>query len=262
MLTAQLNPNRRPNSDVVKRRVIGRDIVQRDQRGWLVDFGDMTEADAALYELPFEFVRTHVKPLRDNNRDRLMHQNWWLHGRTRPALRAALARLRRYIVTPEVAKHRIFVWMSTDIVPDHTCHVMTRDDDYFFGVVHSRTHEVWSLSQGAWIGKGNDPRYSSARTFETFPFPWPPGHGAATLSVGGGHRGRPRASWWRSETHSSIPLAHQRRNSRSAPLRIYIMRALSGWQTRIVSWRMRPSSPPTGGPQHSPMRRFWSACSP
>ncbi len=25
------------------------------------------------------------------------------------------------------------------------------------------------------MGAGNDPRYSSARTFETFPFPWPPG---------------------------------------------------------------------------------------
>jgi type II restriction/modification system DNA methylase subunit YeeA len=25
------------------------------------------------------------------------------------------------------------------------------------------------------MGVGNDPRYSSARTFDTFPFPWPPG---------------------------------------------------------------------------------------
>jgi len=25
------------------------------------------------------------------------------------------------------------------------------------------------------MGAGNDPRYSSSRTFETFPFPWPPG---------------------------------------------------------------------------------------
>ena len=24
------------------------------------------------------------------------------------------------------------------------------------------------------MGKGNDPRYNSSRTFETFPFPWPP----------------------------------------------------------------------------------------
>src|SRR5271166_2124510 len=84
--------------------------------------------------------------------------------------------MKRCIVTPEVAKHRIFAWMNTDVVPDHTLHVIARDDDYSFGVLQSRLHEVWSLSQGAWMDVGNDPRYSSARTFETFPFPWPPGH--------------------------------------------------------------------------------------
>ena len=41
MLAAPQNPNRRPNSDVVKRRLIGRDVVQRNQDGWLIDFGEM-----------------------------------------------------------------------------------------------------------------------------------------------------------------------------------------------------------------------------
>ncbi len=27
-----------------------------------------------------------------------------------------------------------------------------------------------------WLGVGNDPRYTPTTTFETFPFPWPPGH--------------------------------------------------------------------------------------
>ena len=174
MLAAPHNPNGRPNSDVVKRRLIGRDVVQRNQQGWLIDFGEMSESEAALYELPFEYVLRVVKPLRDENRDRLMKQNWWLHGRSRPALRHAIKGLQRCIVTPEVAKHRVFAWMSTDVVPDHTCHVIARDDDYSFGMLHSRIHEMWSLAQGAWMGVGNDPRYSSARTFETFPFPWPP----------------------------------------------------------------------------------------
>ena len=173
MLRAPLNPNGRPNSDVVKRRLIGRDIVRRNQQGWLIDFGEMTEQEAALYEMPFEYVRREVKPLRDVNRDRPMQENWWLHGRSRPALRKAFAKMSRCIVTPEVAKHRIFVWMSTDCVPDHTCHVIARDDDYTFGILHSRLHEVWSLSQGATLE--DRPRYTSNSTFETFPFPWPPG---------------------------------------------------------------------------------------
>src|SRR3990167_5416436 len=65
--------------------------------------------------------------------------------------------------------------MDTTTVPDHTLHVIARDDDYFFGIVQSRVHEVWTLAQCSWMGVGNDPRYSSSRTFETFPFPWPPG---------------------------------------------------------------------------------------
>ena len=173
MLAAPLNPNGKPNSDVVKRRLIGRDVVQRSQGGWLIDFGEMSKAAAALYELPFEYVKREVKPLRDKNRDRLMNQNWWLHGRSRPALRRALGGLQRCIVTPEVAKHRVFVWMKTDVVPDHKLHVIARDDEYFFGVLQSRLHEI--LATCSWMGVGNDPSYNSATTFETFPFPWPPG---------------------------------------------------------------------------------------
>jgi type II restriction/modification system DNA methylase subunit YeeA len=175
MLASPLNPNARPNSDVVRRRIGGQDVTGRRAEGWVIDFNQMAENEAALYELPFEYVRRTVRPVRDRNRDTRMRVSWWLHGRSRPALREALKGKVRCIITPEVAKHRIFVWMSTDIVPDHTLHVIARADAYFFGVLHSRVHELWSLAQCSWIGVGNDPRYSSSRTFETFPFPWRPG---------------------------------------------------------------------------------------
>jgi hypothetical protein len=65
--------------------------------------------------------------------------------------------------------------MDTSIIPDHKIHVIARDGDYFFGLLHSRLHEVWTLATCSWIGKGNDPSYNSSTTFETFPFPYPPG---------------------------------------------------------------------------------------
>ena len=175
MLSAPLNPNGKPNSDVVKRRLIGRDVVQRNQNGWLVDFVDMPQESAALYELPFEYVRTHVKPLRDTNNRKHRRENWWIHNEHNPGLRKALVGMSRCIVTPEVAKHRIFAWMKTEVVPDHKLHVITREDDYFFGVLHSRLHEAWTLGTCSWMGVGNDPSYNSATTFGTFPFPWAPG---------------------------------------------------------------------------------------
>ncbi len=57
--------------------------------------------------------------------------------------------------------------------PTNLVVAFARDDDYFFGVLHSRAHEVWSLRMGTWLGKGNDPRYTPTTTFETFPFPRP-----------------------------------------------------------------------------------------
>ena len=81
--------------------------------------------------------------------------------------------LRRFIATPTVAKHRLFAWLSAPTLPDHQLIVTAREDDYTFGVLHSRAHELWSLRMGTWLGVGNDPRYTPTSTFETFPFPWP-----------------------------------------------------------------------------------------
>ena len=63
--------------------------------------------------------------------------------------------------------------MDKAILPDHQLIVFARDDDYFFGVLHSRLHEVWSLRMGTSLE--DRPRYTPTTTFETFPFPWPPG---------------------------------------------------------------------------------------
>lgn len=176
MLKDTGNPNGKPNSDVVKRRLGGQDVTGNSRDIWIIDFGvDMPLEEAAKYDLPFKHVLDNVKPLRDTNRRERMKQKWWIHGEARPGLRKAIKGLKRCIVTPEVAKHRLFVWMDTAFVPDHKLHVFARDDDYFFGILHSRIHEVWTIATCSWMGVGNDPSYSSSRVFETFPFPFPPG---------------------------------------------------------------------------------------
>ena len=51
------NPNGRPNSDVLKPWVNGRDLIQRSAGKWIVDFGwSISEEEAALYEIPFSNV--------------------------------------------------------------------------------------------------------------------------------------------------------------------------------------------------------------
>ena len=179
MLAAPTNPNGRPNSDVVRPWINGLDVTRRPRGMFIIDFGTaMTEVDASFYEAPFEYVRQHVKPEREKSRS--TRSEWWLHERPRPDLRAAVDPLPRFIVTPAVARHRVFAWLEHPTLADHAVFAFARSDDYFFGVLHSRVHEVWTLKTCTHLGVGNDPRYTPTTTFETFPFPWPPGQEPAS----------------------------------------------------------------------------------
>ena len=166
------NPNGRPNADVLKPWMNGMDVTRRTRGKWIVDFGwKLNESEAAFFEEPFRHVQDHVYPMRQRTRREEYRVHWWRHLRPRPNMWEALAGLPRYIATPTVSKHRLFVWIDSRICPDHQLIVITRADDTTFGILHSRFHEAWSLRLGTWLGKGNDPRYTPTTTFESFPFP-------------------------------------------------------------------------------------------
>ena len=166
------NPHGHPNSEVLKPLWNGIDVTRRPRDGWAVDFGTaMSEADASLYEIPFSYAQKHVKPEREKNNRESYRKYWWRHAEARPGMRAALAGLPRFIATPHVSKHRIFVWVHAAILPDQMLIVTARADDTSFGILHSRFHELWSLRMCTWLGVGNDPRYTPTTCFETFPFP-------------------------------------------------------------------------------------------
>ena len=164
------NPNGRPNADVLKPWVNGMDLTRRPADKWVVDFGwEMSEAEAALYEAPIAHVKEHVWPKRRKNRAASVRRLWWRHERPRPEMWAAIAGLPRFIATPTVSKHRLFVWLDAGVCPDHQLIVIARDDDVTFGILHSRFHEAWSLRLGTSLE--DRPRYTPTTTFETFPFP-------------------------------------------------------------------------------------------
>ncbi|MBN8544263.1 MAG: class I SAM-dependent DNA methyltransferase [Alphaproteobacteria bacterium] len=168
------------NSFVIKRIMNGSDFVGTSPVRWVVDFGtEMSEHEAALFEKPFEYALQNIKPHRLRlNKDgsfavrRENHREyWWRYGESRPAMRKSLSGIKRALATPMVSRHRIFSWLSTSVLPDQKLVVFARDDDAFFGIMHSRFHELWSIAQCQRIGAGNDPTYSTSSIFETFPFP-------------------------------------------------------------------------------------------
>jgi type II restriction/modification system DNA methylase subunit YeeA len=165
------NPHGRPNSDVLRPYANAKDITARSRNQWVIDFTGLTEAESSLYEQPFRWVVEKVKPERGKKREGYLLRKYWRHKRSCPELRKAILGLGRFIATPMVSKYRIFVWLPEIQIPENAAIVIARSDDMTFGILHSRFHELWSLAQCTWMGKGNDPRYTHTTCFETFPFP-------------------------------------------------------------------------------------------
>jgi hypothetical protein len=172
-LLSEPNPHGRPNSDVVVPWFGGRDLNQRPRSMWIIDFGDGTpEAEAAKYEAPFRILEERVRDVRERSRSTI--GAWWLHERARPEMRAALSGLQRFPATTRHAKHRFFCWLETPTLPDSALIVFATDRECFFGILESRTHEVWTRAQGTQVrDRETGFRYTPTTCFETFPFPEP-----------------------------------------------------------------------------------------
>ena len=173
MLNAS-NPNGRPNDDVIKRYLIGRDLNGKPRERWLIDFKAMQENEAMLYEAPYQHCLTHLKPARQNASEEWAKEQWWIHNRNRVEMRRASASLKRYIGTSQVSKHRFFQFIDAAVTPDATVTVFAREDDYFLGILESRIHKVWTAAVGTQLrDEESGRRYIISDCFEKFPFPKP-----------------------------------------------------------------------------------------
>lgn len=153
--------------------VAGSDLTKSREPRFCIDFFGLMENEAMTAFPPgYQKVVTDVKPFRDNNNDKFFRENWWVFGRGRGEMRDAIKNIKRYIVTSEVSKHRAFLFLDTnDTLADGSLAVVASDDGYIMGVLSSRIHIVWALSQGGRLGIGNDPRWQNGPCFENFPFP-------------------------------------------------------------------------------------------
>jgi len=177
LINAPVNPNGKSNKEVIHPWANASDITGRPRCMSVIDFGvNMSKNDASLFELPFEYVKKKVLPKREKFWKDGVEDRWWLHQRTRPAFRDALAAKARYLATPRHSKFRFFVWLDSATVPDSALAVVARDDEYMLGILSSRAHEIWARAQGTQVRDVESGfRYTPESCFDTFPFPWPPG---------------------------------------------------------------------------------------
>lgn len=102
----------------------------------------------------------------------------------------------RYVATPQTSKHRIFVWEPADVLPSVSVIAIMRDDDFTFGVLHSRVHELWARGMGTQLREVESGfRYTPTTTFETFPFPQPTPEQRYEIAAAAKHLDELRRGW-------------------------------------------------------------------
>lgn len=155
----------------------GRDITSRPRGVMVIDLFGLS-ADAVRVDFPevYQYLLGSVKAQRQTTYEKSPTkdakeylENWWVFGKPRPELRQALASIKRYMVTVETTKHRLFQFLDTTIVPDNMLVVIASDDAFHLGLLSSRIHVSWTLASGGTLE--DRPRYSKSRCFDPFPFP-------------------------------------------------------------------------------------------
>ncbi|MGD9571071.1 MAG: class I SAM-dependent DNA methyltransferase [Thermoleophilia bacterium] len=165
-----------PYADVVRQYIVGADItddVRQQPSRFIVDFNEMSLEQAMNYPSALALVRRDVLPQRVDDTGVLLPEfagNWWRLWRPRPALRAAIAGMRRYVVGTATGKRILFAWVDMRTLSSNASNAFAFEDDYAMGILSSRLHGEWARAQSSTLE--DRIRYTPTSAFETFP--WPP----------------------------------------------------------------------------------------
>ncbi|WP_035565273.1 class I SAM-dependent DNA methyltransferase [Hymenobacter sp. IS2118] len=148
----------------------GKDITAKSRGVFVIDFLGFQENEVlSSHPKIYQHLLETVKPERATNQRASYRDFWWIHAEARSSFRPALDELARYIVTPMTAKHRFFVFVDGDVLPDQGLVAIASDDAYHLGILSSRIHKIWASATGGTLE--DRPRYNNSRCFDPFPFP-------------------------------------------------------------------------------------------
>ncbi len=180
----QANCLARDSAPVVVPFLTGREMLDNFHiRRWVIDFGNRSLEEAAMFRSAFDYCREHVLPAIRRSLGncesigsemvgpRMEHLNrWWQFWNRRDELTRQLQRLTRYIACSRVTRRPIMVFVDTRICPSDALQVFALDDDYSFGILQSSLHFEWFRTSSR-LKAESDLRYSSREIFDTFPWP-------------------------------------------------------------------------------------------
>lgn len=155
----------------------GREVNSNPDQGferYVINFGDMSLAEAEAWPELLAIVRERVKPERDRLKDnadgRRRKKYWWQYGRYTPALFRALRTVERCVVTARVSKNVMFSFQPADRLLSEQIFVFPVDSAAFMACLQSRAHVNWAWMHSSTMRNAGI-RYSATDCFENFPFP-------------------------------------------------------------------------------------------
>lgn len=161
------------NSEVLFPYLNGDDLNSRPDATasrWVIDFNDRSESESAAFSLPFDRVRTVVKPVRDKVNRKSHRERWWQFGDKRPALRKAISGLEEVLAITLVSNTVMPLRVRTDQVFMHKLCVFATSAYSDQAILSSSLHVHWATKHGSTLGGGVN--YSPSDVFLTFPRPY------------------------------------------------------------------------------------------
>ena len=141
---------------------------------YVINFGQMSLEEAEAWPDLIAIVREKVKPERlrlppKNAWNKDVACRWWQFGAGRLGLYAAIAPLKRCLVTARVTKHLCFSFQPTNRILNEKIVAFPSEHFTLFAILQSRLHEPWVRLLSSTLK--TDLNYSASDCFETFPFP-------------------------------------------------------------------------------------------
>lgn len=150
----------------------GRDLTASPRGVMVIDLDGLSAEEVRqIYPEVYQHLFERVKPERDRNNEEYRRVHWWLFGRRNTVMRGFTVNTARFIATAETAKHRIFEFLSSDILPDNRLVNFGLPDALWLAVLSSRPHLTWTLATSGVLE--DRPIYTKSRAFDPFPFPDP-----------------------------------------------------------------------------------------
>jgi hypothetical protein len=159
------------SAEVLAPYVNGEDLNSRPDSSagrWIVNFGEMSEAQARSYPDPWTWIEHWVKPERmtkDRVKNPRMVNEWWRYWRVRPGLYGAIEGLSQVFAITLVSKVVLPVRVPTGQVFSHATAVFATEDLADLALLSSAPHYWWAISRSSTLETRI--RYTPSDVFET-----------------------------------------------------------------------------------------------